>query len=153
MHPGTVRHFLELQITHKQRHIMQVDNQNQLGANGIMAMIESNGQSWGKWQEQKDDNRTRWCTTGFGNAWTVTTEGTWLLKKSQSSVVSWPDLVSTDQCFNRFASFISVSKWSEELSRNREPSLLLLSLSLSYSLSLPAPPPPIRALRFLTRCL
>lgn len=34
-------------------------------------------------REQEGDGQT-----GFGNEWTVTTEGTWLLRNSQSSVVS-----------------------------------------------------------------
>lgn len=61
----------------------------------------------------------------------LTTEGTWLLEKSQFSVVSWPDLVSTKQCFNRFASFISISKWSEEISRGQR-----TKFSLPFALSL-----------------
>lgn len=81
----------------------------------------------------------------------TTTEGTWLLKKMPNfSEVSWPDLVSSDQCFSRFANLVWVSKWSEETAGNRDPG----SLSLDpHSPPPPNPRTPARTFRYLTGCL
>lgn len=77
--------------------------------------------------------------TGFGNEWTVNRRHMAIEKKPNFSEVSWPDLVSTDQCFSRFASFIWVWKWSEETYKKQRTKFSLsfpLSFPLSLSLSL-----------------